>query len=358
MTLFSTKNLIHYAVAVGLIVVASYIGNRFKDTFTNTDQDEYELIRKYLLNDSPLYGYDKPKLWIHSKYEYNARKWKSFMSRSSTDLNQPYLHLTVKTLINHCGSDFNVCLIDDESFSRLIPGWDINVSRLAEPKRSQFRELGMAELVYIYGGFVVPNSFVCLRNLMPLYQLGIGHENDMPFIAETVNRTADPVHQQRRSVFTADTDFFGAPKRCPVIKDYVDYLKKRNQNPHIFQEAEFKGESSYWCNVAIEKRKMNRISGTMIGVKSLKGRPILLEELMEEAPLDLSPVELFGIYIPADEILRRPKYEWFAVMPAEELLTTNLIVVKYLASAIVESVRINAKKITVIETTDQNAISI
>jgi hypothetical protein len=358
MTLFSTKNLIHYAVAVGLIVVASYIGNRFKDTFTNTDQDEYELIRKYLLNDSPLYGYDKPKLWIHSKYEYNARKWKSFMSRSSTDLNQPYLHLTVKTLINHCGSDFNVCLIDDESFSRLIPGWDVNVSRLAEPKRSQFRELGMAELVYIYGGFVVPNSFVCLRNLMPLYQLGIGHENDMPFIAETVNRTANTVHQQRRSVFTADTDFFGAPKRCPVIKDYVDYLKKRNQNPHIFQEAEFKGESSYWCNVAIEKRKMNRISGTMIGVKSLKGRPILLEELMEEAPLDLSPVELFGIYIPADEILRRPKYEWFAVMPAEELLTTHLIIVKYLATAIVESVRINAKKITVIETSDQTAISI
>ena len=26
-----------------------------------------------------------------------------FHSRSSTDLNQPYIHLTIKSIINHCG---------------------------------------------------------------------------------------------------------------------------------------------------------------------------------------------------------------------------------------------------------------
>ena len=86
--MFETKNLYHYMFAFGLILVASYFGNKFKQAFEPSN-DEYELIRKYLLNDSPLYGFNKPKLWIHSKYELNARKWKSFQSRTSTDLNQP-----------------------------------------------------------------------------------------------------------------------------------------------------------------------------------------------------------------------------------------------------------------------------
>ena len=88
--------------------------NQFKTDYFDTD--DYKLIEQYLLNDSPLYGYNRPKIWIHSKYELNARKWKDFQSRNSTDLNQPYIHATIKTIINHCGNDFNVCLIDDESF--------------------------------------------------------------------------------------------------------------------------------------------------------------------------------------------------------------------------------------------------
>jgi len=358
MTLFSSKYLIHYVVAVGLIVIASYVGNKFKDSFQTDNKDEYELIRKYLLNDSPLYGYDKPKLWIHSKYEYNARKWKSFMSRSSTDLNQPYLHLTVKSLINHCGSDFNVCLIDDESFSRLIPGWDVNVSRLAEPKKSQFRELGMAQLVYIYGGMVVPNSFVCLRNLMPLYARGIGEKDDKAFICENVNRTTHTLNDKRRQTFTPDVSFIGANKRNPLIKEYVDYLKMRNQNPHMQNESEFRGDSSHWFTNQYGAGNTNIISGEYIGVKTIKGRPILLEDLMEEAPLDVSPVELYGIYIPADEILRRPKYEWFAAISLDELLTSNLIIVKYFITAMVESVARQDKKMVIEEPVNKNIISI
>jgi hypothetical protein len=337
MSLFSSKNLIHYAVALGLIVIASYVGNKFKNFIENKDE-EYELIRKYLLNDSPLYGYDKPKLWIHSKYEYNARKWQSFMSRSSTNLNQPYLHLTIKTIINQCGSDFNVCLIDDETFSRLIPGWDINVSKLAEPKKSDFRELGMAQLVYIYGGMVVPNSFVCLRNLAPLYTSGVGKDNNMPFVAENVNDSTDLMYQKRRLAFTSDVFVMGAPKRNPIIRQYVDYLKKRNQNPHYSEESLFLGRTSHWCNIRVEDGKMNRIPGELIGVKTMKGKPVRVEDLMEEAALDLSQ-DLYGVYIPEDQLLLRTKYQWFPVISSEELLNSNIIIVKYLIAAMVNSLQ-------------------
>ena len=355
MSLFNSKNLTHYAVAFGLIILASYVGNQFKNAFDNRE-DEYELIRKYLLNDSPLYGYNKPKLWIHSKYEYNSRKWKSFMSRSSTDLNQPYLHLTVKTIINHCGNDFNVCLIDDESFSRLIPGWDVDISRLAEPKKAHYRELGMAELLYIYGGMVVPNSFVCLRNLMPLYLEGI--DGDRPFVCEQINRHTNLAAESKTRAFNSDTYFMGSPKRSPEIRLMADYLKKRNQNPHFFNEGEFVGNTSHWCNTEISNRKMNIIDGDRVGIKSVNGRPILLEDLMQEGYLELSSHNNYGVYIPAEEILRRPKYQWFAVMPSDELLKTNLIVVKYLATAIVDSIDVPMHRSNNDESNSKTVISI
>ena len=48
-----------------------------------------------------------------------------FHSRNTNNLNQPYLHLTIQSIIDHCSNDFHICLIDDDSFSKLIPEWDI-----------------------------------------------------------------------------------------------------------------------------------------------------------------------------------------------------------------------------------------
>ena len=116
--MFETKNLPRYAIILGVILVVTAFSNNIKTAF-ETDND-YEMIKKYLLNESPLYGFNRPKIWIHSKYEVNSRQWKDFHSRNTTNLNQNYIHLTIKTIINHCGEDFNICLIDDESFSKLL----------------------------------------------------------------------------------------------------------------------------------------------------------------------------------------------------------------------------------------------
>ena len=151
---FSTKNIHYYLLSVGVIFTASYFANKLKQPFETND--EYEMIRNYVLNDSPLYGYNRPKLWIHSQYQVNSRKWKNFGSRNSTDLNQPYLHLVIQSIINHCGDDFHICLIDDESFSKLIPSWDVDITNMAEPHKQLFRELAMMKVLYHYGGMIVP----------------------------------------------------------------------------------------------------------------------------------------------------------------------------------------------------------
>ena len=218
MALFSEKGLYYTVITLAIVFIANTVGSKIRDAI-NPDKNEDELIRKYLLNESPLYGYNRPKLWIHTTYKYNARKWKSFGSRSSTDLNQPYIHSTIESIINHCGDDFNVCLIDDDSFNQLIPGWRTNISELPEPQRDYFRELGLTELLYIYGGIIVPNSFVCFRNLISLYAKGI--ENDKAFSCEVPNKYSNILNNDKNKNFLPSSTFMGAPKRSPIIRDMV-----------------------------------------------------------------------------------------------------------------------------------------
>ena len=330
--LFSSKNASTYFFTLGIVFVASYFANKLKQPFESND--EYELIQKYLLNDSPLYGYNRPKIWIHTKYEVNARKWKDFYSRNTTDLNQPYIHLTIKTIIDQCGKDFNICLIDDESFSKLLPSWDVDLNKVAEPNRTHLRELGILQLIYFYGGMTVPNSFVCTKNLKQFYENGIAWNK--PFVCENINRNTNLLKSTGNKMFSPDTSFIGASKNDPVIAECIEYLKTRDNSGHYSNENEFIGDSSYWCETAIKNDKMNLQGGEFVGVKNTQGKVILLENLMEEAYISFHP-NSYGIYIPADEILRRPKYQWFAVLSSEAVLNTNAIVSKYLLSSIADS---------------------
>ena len=95
--MFDKKYAYHYLFTIGVIAVAGYFSDKVKQGLSSNDA-ENNLIRQYLLNESPLYGFNRPKLWIHSTYEKNARQWKDFYSRNTTDLNQPYIHLTIKSV--------------------------------------------------------------------------------------------------------------------------------------------------------------------------------------------------------------------------------------------------------------------
>jgi hypothetical protein len=227
-------------------------------------------------------------------------------------------------------------LIDDNSFARLIPSWDIDLASVAEPMRSHYREIGMLQLLYYYGGMLVPNSFLCMQNLKSLYEENTRSLSgkSMPFACECANNTVNQL--KTPSMFLPSLYFMGAKKNDETIKDLVEYLKSRNMNPHFTEEVDFNGDSSQWLNSAVKSGKMNLVDGRSIGVKTAGGKPILLDNLMEEDYLDLA-IHIYGIYIPADEILKRIKYRWFAMVPSEEVFNTNAIVAKYLKASIVDS---------------------
>lgn len=325
--MFSRDNITKYLFAISVLLIASILGKKIKQSFIDDDPArDYKMIQQYLLNDDKLYHFNKPNLWIHSKYEINARKWQSFGSRNTYDLNQPYLHLTIKSIIYYCGRDFNICLIDDDSFDKLLHNWNIPVASYAEPFRTQFRELGMLRLLHDYGGIVVPNSFLCLRNLQSIYKNAV-EARGTPFIMEnrtTAAATSIPLE------FAPDIHFMGAKKNCPVIADMIAFVEARNSQPHYTTEHEFLGDVAKYAIGLVRDRQMQLLSAENVGCMTAAKKPVLLDNLMEEEYLQFSD-KLAGIYIPAEEILRRPKYEWFAVLPIEEIVKGQYILAKYMA---------------------------
>jgi hypothetical protein len=331
--MFDSKNMNHYIIAIVIIGISAFIGNQLKERLDTTEQDEYEMIKKYLLNESPLYGYNKPKIWIHSKYEINARSWIKGQGLNTTELNQPYLFTTIQSIINHCGDSFHICLIDDATFSKLIPSWEIDLPNIAEPFKSQYRQLGLLELVYYYGGIVVPNSFLCLKSLKPIYDSNI---ESGPFIFEKINRSTNIAANSTvgKRLFMPDIGFVGSKKNDPTILNIVKILKTRSQNPHFTDEYKFLGDMEQFTLSLVDSNKMTVIGGELIGIKTTKKKPIRIEELLEEEKLNIDLDKIFGIYIPSDEILSRTKYQWFAVMDMDYMLKTNLAIVKYMKIAL------------------------
>ena len=330
-----------YVLLFSGIVCLGYFVNKFREHETEEHQDaELNLIRKFLLNESQLYGYNKPKLWIHTKYEVNSRQWKSFYSRNSTDLNQPYIHLTVKTIINHCGQDFNVCLIDDQTFSKLIPSWKINMSFLSSPMKERARTYGLAQLLYIYGGLVIPNSFVCSKNLKSFFEMATSGEspsNTKPFFVENINHTTlQQNHQQVK--FIPNLAFMGVKeKNDKHMKSFVQMLHTQITDPsHFHIQSEFNGSNATWCFDQIQKGNFKLISGEFIGVKTIQQNPILIEELLSESFLEIHP-NAYGVYIPNDEILTRLKYQWFASISSQEVLDASTAISRYIVASIVDS---------------------
>ena len=180
---------IKYGSSIIALLIVGMIYDKYKSHVVDDDDTKhYELVRKYLLNESSLAQSKRPIMWIHNEYNQNSRNWNSFGSRNTDNLNQPYLHLIIKTLIDKCGKDFNICLIDDDTFGNIIPDWNINLHLVSDPIKGKLRQLAFARLLNSFGGFLVPSSFLCFVNLIELYKSGT--KGGKMFVGELMNRNS------------------------------------------------------------------------------------------------------------------------------------------------------------------------
>jgi hypothetical protein len=284
--------------------------------------DIHESIQKYLLDDETLGKSKKPILWIHVPYEYNSRNWLSFGSRSSFDLNQPYLYLTVRSIIKNCDKSFTICIIDDTSFKRLIPGWNINMTSISDPILSNMRMLGMMKLLHIYGGIHCPISFLCLKDLNELYIKGTRGEK--MFVCETVDRNVTSTDVD----FYPNLNFCGAPKDCETVRELCNFIQRTASHDYT-ADTKFLGEYDKWSKERIHSGKINMIEGVEIGTKTVDEKQIIVDDLMSNNYLDLYQ-GTYGILIPSEEILNRNKFEWFARLSPKQVMESDTIIGNYI----------------------------
>ena len=96
-------------------------------------------------------------------------------------INQDYIYICVKSIIDRCGDSFHVCIINDDSFEKLLPNWKIDMTLIDEPILGYMRTLGLMKLMYKYGGLLVPYSFVCYQDLINTYK-----NSNKPFFGEFI----------------------------------------------------------------------------------------------------------------------------------------------------------------------------
>lgn len=322
--MFGNK-VVKLAIAYLIIMFIGFIYNKYKKTIDIEEQyNDGELIQKYLLNDSTLTKNNKPILWIHIEFDKNARSWESFGSRTSDNLNQPYQYLTIRNIIETCGESFNVCLIDDDSFIKIIPEWRTRVEHLPRPLRSHMRDLALSTVLHLYGGLLIPSSFICFHDLRSLYDAHMEKANVM--IGEL--RTMSSLASEKQ--YSPSTKIMGCKKFDPVMKEYMDYMIEFTGHDHT-QEMDFTGETTRWWldKQAAVPTSVTLIPAEELSVKTTTNKPVLIEDLLGDTDVPLSPTAA-GMYIPEQEILKRSKYQWFARLSPKQVLESHTLIGKYL----------------------------
>ena len=197
------------------------------------------------------------------------------------------------------------------------------MSIISDPIKENIRKLGWVKLLKKYGGMIVPPSFLCMRNLIELYNSGIN--GDKMFLCEMTDRNITSTTHE----FYPNMNFMGAHKETLILDNLIDFMQRIISNDYTSQSI-FLGDFNRWCNS--KTREINVIDGKLIGTKTLDNNPILVDDLLSNNYIDLYS-QTYGIYIPADEILNRRHYEWFARLSPSQVLESKIIISKYILLA-------------------------
>ena len=305
--------------SASIFIVLAYAYSKLSDSVNKDDKlADYKQLEEYLLNNSSLATSRLPIIWIHIPREVNARNWDSFYSRTNNNVNQPYMYLTIKSIIDKCGEDFNVCLIDDDSFQKIIPGWTVDMDRVSEPHKETIRLLALLRTLLHYGGVIVPPSLFCHKSLMhPLRKFIKDKEF---FVADMKNESVSA----DENVLAPSIKMMGCNrenKECKALIEYVERLASENYTDSI----RFEGLVSNYMETKVVEDSMKALDAAVIGMVDANGKTIGVEELLGQTEIPLSS-DNCAIYLPSKSLLTRLNYRWFARLPVADVITSNTFI--------------------------------
>jgi hypothetical protein len=305
-------------IIITFSLISKYIYTSYKESEDMFETHEhYKLVSEHFIGEKM--NRKKPILWIYSPPEINARNWDSFYSRNTEKINQPYLQITMKSIYDKCKDSFNVCLINDDVFDSLLK-WNVNIYDLAQPVKDHYRQLGLSMVLYHYGGFLVPPSFLCIHNLNELYKTKLLDKG--MFVLENVNHGI--THDQ--TAYFPNVKMMACKKGNSHMNKLIQYQEQLFLDKSA--QSDFIENVNLWCN-----RNVTVVDGKHIGVKKVTNAPVTVDELLGTTPIDFPKDSLYGIYIPQDEVLQRTKYNWFARMSTKQILASQLMIAQYMIAS-------------------------
>lgn len=319
-------NFQNYVLFFSVITAFGVLYNRWEYKYLEKENNNMNYnIKKYLLNRQVISDYDlfsKPFIWIHVDNELNSRNWESFNSRSSRELNKPYIVYTIKSIIKKCDKTFNICLVDDNSFEKLIDGWSIDLTKIDVTMRNKVRTLAMCKLLYLYGGINVPPSFLCNKNLKDLYYKNVNSHGI--FSCEKLDTTA--YNTQTR--FLPDYNFIGCKRNNSHMLEFTKFLEISISNDYTSESYFVDSYNKYLSNM-VNDGHLSLVDGKLIGIKDSSNEVVTVDKLFDTKYVEFVD-DFYGIYIPDETITKRTNYNWFLKINLKDLLNSEMIISKYL----------------------------
>lgn len=304
------------------ITVAGMLYDKYKKKYEPDEElKDNNLVKEYLLGENTVLGGKKPTIWVHTKYDVNGRNWSNFGSRNSKKLNAKYIELCVESIIKYSGKSCNVVLISDKSFKNLIPGWSIDMDKLADPIKSHIRKLAIAKILYYYGGMLVPNSMLLIKDLRGLYDEMTGY-NDM-FVGESVARNSLAMYTR----FYPSSEFMGCVKNSKTMDKYVKKLEHLTSGDNS-NESDFDGNCDRYLYELSTKGEIQLVCGKLLGVKQRDHSVVLIDDLLTLKFVNFCK-NMYGIWLPENEIKKRSKFGWFLRLNREQLYEAKTTLSKY-----------------------------
>jgi hypothetical protein len=310
---------------IGLILIGQLYQRYINKNKNNELTEQYDMVKNYLLNDSSLANAKKPILWIHVENGINARNWQSWGSRNTDCINQPYLYLTIKSIVDKCGESFNIVLINDDTFANILPGWTIDIRGVADPIKKYIRTLAISRVLYYYGGLLVPPSTICFQDLHNIPYRGLSCSDAI--IGEYVDKSVS----SSDVIYSPNTRFMGCLKGSEVMKEFCEHLELLISKDYT-NESNFLGNCSNWWAQKVLEGKAGIVTAKELGVQIPSG-PMNIEKLFGDTIYPLFP-ETTSVYIPEDDVLNRTKYQWFARQSPEQVLEGEYFIAILLLGAL------------------------
>lgn len=297
-----------------LIILLIILTQRYYNNIYLKEEKQFrnELIDidSYFYSDEYIKSSKKRKIWIHIPYEKNARKWTSFGSRNSYNLNIPYISLCIKSVIDYCGDKYDIIIIDDTTFSDILDT-DIDILKLSGALKQKYREMCLLQILHKYGGVIVPPSLYLKKSIKSI-------DNEKVWYVVEINNDEHVSYLDS----CQSTVFSGAPMNDPELKKYIDYYSDEIKKDFGEQGLHF--NFNY-----LRKNNISYLDGKYIGTKDKFNNVIKLEDLMENK-LILLDTNNIGLYIPHNSLIKRKKFNWYCYLDFEQLLKCKVFISYYM----------------------------